>query len=206
MNKLVDLEIEWKRGAGFRKDDLTPGGENYVVLYGELFTKHKKVAINKDELSRTNKIGNIVSQVGDILVPGTSTASKREMILAREIDIDGVYIGGDINIIRPAKGLFAPRYLAYMFETDGVYKQLERYITGATGIIHISNAGLKNLEIVVPSLEEQEKIVTKLDAAHSKIAKAEVLMKQNIANVSLLQKSILAKYLDSANDTHTHTA
>lgn len=170
--KLVDLKIDWKRGNGFRKDDLTSGGENYVILYGELFTKHKKISISEDELSKTNKIGSVASQVGDVLVPGTSTAAKREMILAREIDIDGVYIGGDINIIRPSKGLFAPRYLAYMFKTDNAYKQLEQYITGATGIIHISNMGIKNLKIPIPPIEVQEKIVAKLDVAFEKIDQA----------------------------------
>lgn len=199
--KLVDLKIEWKRGNGFRKDDLTLDGKNYVVLYGELFTKHKKVSINKDELSKTNKIGSVSSRVGDVLVPGTSTAQKREMILAREIDIDGVYIGGDINIIRPSKGLFAPRYLAYMFETDSAYKQLEQYITGATGIIHISNTGIKNLKIPIPPIGMQEKIVAKLDVAFEKIDRAIEFTKKNIRNSEQLFNNELSSVFRSDNST-----
>ena len=103
MVKLVNLPIKWKRGTGLRKSDLQIDGENKCVLYGELFTKHKNVLIDSEKLSRTNKVGSVQSRTGDVLVPGTSTASRRDMILAREIDEDGVFLGGDINIIKPQK-------------------------------------------------------------------------------------------------------
>lgn len=92
-------------------------------------------------------------------------------------------------------------YLYYFLKHSK--KMLNDLGTGTT-FPELSNKAFANVDIPLPSLEEQEKIVAKLDAAHSKIAEAELLMKQNIANVGLLQKSILAKYLDSANDTHTH--
>lgn len=194
--KLMDLPLEWKRGTGLRKSDIVTDGVRSCVLYGELFTKHKKVLIDSIKLSKTNNTGAVLSKTGDILIPGTSTASKRDMILARELDKDGVLIGGDINIIRPKKGLFAPKYLAYFFETAGAYKQLERYITGTTGIIHISNTGIKNLEIPLPSLEEQEKIVAKLDAAFDKIDQVILLNERNLKDARKLWKSTLSEIFD----------
>ena len=170
--QLVNLPIEWKRGSGLRKSDLDEDGKNKCILYGQLYTIHKNVIIESSNISRTNKIGAVYSKKGDILVPGTSTASKKDMLLAREIDEDGVFLGGDINVIRPKQGVFAKKYLPYFFETFTAYDQLDRYITGATGIIHISNTGLKKLKIPLPPLPEQQRIVAVLDEAFSAIAKA----------------------------------
>jgi hypothetical protein len=127
--QLINLPIEWKRGNGLRKSDLEEGGKYKCILYGELYTKHKKALIENTDFSRTNKPGVTYSKKGDVLVPGTSTASKKDMLLAREIDEDGVILGGDINIIRPKQGLFAKKYLPYFFDTFSAYDQLDRYIT-----------------------------------------------------------------------------
>jgi type I restriction enzyme S subunit len=198
--KLEDLPIEWKRGNGFQKSDLEIDGEYKCVLYGELFTKHKNVLIDSDKLSSTNKIGTVVSKSGDILIPATSTAAKRDMILAREIADDGVFLGGDINIIRPQKKLFAQKFIGYYFETTDAYEQLEGYINGATGIIHISNKGLKNLEIPIPHLPEQQLIVDILDEAFAAIAKAKANAEQNLKNAKELFESYLQGVFEKKGD------
>ena len=197
--KLENLPIEWKRGGGLRKSDVISDGKNHCILYGELFTRHKNVLIDIDKLSKTNNTGTVLSKKGDILIPGTSTASKRDMILAREIDISDVSIGGDINIIRPKEYIFAPKYLPYFFSTPDAYAQLEKYITGATGIIHISNVGIKNLDIPLPSIEMQKRIVIKLDEAFEKIDRAIELTNQNILNVNNL---LQAKFNEFFKESH----
>ena len=189
--QLANLSIEWKRGSGLSKSDIDVAGKNKCILYGELYTKHKKVLIDSTNISRTNNVGKVCSKKGDILIPGTSTASKKDMLLAREIDEDGVFLGGDINIIRPPKGLFAKKYLPYYFETFTAYDQLDRYITGATGIIHISNSGIKNLQVPLPSLKEQQRIVAIIDKAFAAIAKAKANAEQNLKNAKDLFESYL---------------
>lgn len=189
--QLANLPIEWKRGSGLSKSDLDKDGKNKCILYGELYTKHKKILIESCDISRTNKIGAVCSKKGDILIPGTSTASKKDMLLAREIDEDGVFLGGDINIIRPPQGLLAKKYLSYFFETVTAYDQLDRYITGATGIIHISNTGLKNLKVPLPAIQEQQRIVSILDQAFAAIDKAKANAEQNLKNTKELFESYL---------------
>ena len=203
--KLSELSIEWKRGNGLRKSDIVEDGKNLCILYGELFTKYKSVSISNADLSRTNSDSGTISVAGDILIPGTSTAAKSEMIRARVVESDGVHIGGDINIIRVPKDLFYPKYLAHFFDTKSARKQLMPYITGTTGIIHISNTGIKHLEVPFYTIEEQKEIVKKLDAAFEQISAVEVLMRRNLDNVAALQKSILHKYLSANDSTHTHT-
>lgn len=201
--KLRDLPIEWKRGAGLKKSDVTDAGDKLCILYGELFTKHKKVLVDKLQLSRTNKTGNVISKQGDVLVPATSTASRKEMILAREVDTDGIIIGGDINIIRTKEGIFASRYLPYFFGTLDAYRQLEKYITGSTGIIHISNSGIKNLEIPVPSIKKQEQIIAKIEELFSEIDKSIRNLQNELTRCTLLRASIIQHAYNKITSTTT---
>lgn len=186
--RLGDLPIEWKRGAGLKRSDITKDGSNKCILYGELFTKHKRVLIDQALLSRTNSGGKVLSKKGDVLVPGTSTASKRQMVLAREVDLDGILLGGDINIIRVKEPIFARKYLPYYLDTIDAYKQLENYITGSTGIIHISNSGIKKLEIPLPTIEEQERMVAKIEELFSEIDAADTLLSKSMKEASLYRR------------------
>jgi len=193
---LVNLSIEWKRGLGLRKSDINEDGKYKCILYGELYTKHKKVLIESDNISRTNNIGSVYSKKGDILVPGTSTASKKDMLLAREIDEDGVIIGGDINVIRPKQGIFAKKYLPYYFDTKSAYDQLERFISGSTGIIHISNTGLKSLTVPLPTYPEQQRIVSIIDKAFEAIDKAIENTQKNLQNAKELFESTVSRLFE----------
>jgi type I restriction enzyme S subunit len=198
--QLFNLPIEWKRGSGLRKSDLVEGGSYKCILYGELFTKHKKALIENRNFSRTNKAGIFYSKKGDILIPGTSTASKKDMLLAREIEEDGVIIGGDINVIRPQQGLFAKKFLPYFFDTSSAYDQLDRYITGATGIIHISNTGLKKLKVPIPNFQEQQRIVSILDKCFEAIDKAKTNAERNLKNTKELFESYLNEVFEEENE------
>ena len=204
--QLINLPIEWKRGNGLRKSDLDDEGKYKCILYGELYTKHKNALIEYRELSRTKKAGAFYSKKGDILVPATSTASKKDMLLAREIDEDGVILGGDIHVIRPKQGLFAKKYLPYFFDTFSAFDQLDRYITGATGIIHISNAGLKKLKVPLPSYQEQKRIVCILDEAFAAIAKAKVNAEQNLKNAKELFESYLQGVFEKKDEGWEETS
>lgn len=171
--KLSDLPLTYMRGNGLRKNDIIENGSKKCVLYGELFTKHTEGVIEEDNLSKTNAASSVLSKSGDILIPGTSTASKEVMLRARELYVDGVQIGGDINIIRPNTDLFYPKYMSYVFDTFSSKRQLFEYITGTTGIIHISNSGIKNLVFYLPSIEEQKRIVEKIDELMARVADLE---------------------------------
>jgi type I restriction enzyme S subunit len=84
--------------------------------------------------------------------------------------------------------------------TNMAYQQLDRYITGATGIIHISNKGLKNLKVPLTSFSEQQNIVKVLDKAFVAIDTAKANLEQNLKNTRELFESILfEKFTDGIN-------
>lgn len=81
------------------------------------------------------------------------------------------------------------------------YAAADQKVKGLT----LNKAKLAEIPIEYPeSLEEQRRVVEKLDAAFERISAAEVLMRRNLDNVAALQKSILHKYLSADDSTHTH--
>lgn len=95
-----------------------------------------------------------------------------------------------------------PEYLYYFLLNPSFIKNGTPKMIGASGHRRVPNEYTENLEIELPSLEEQWRIVARLDTAFEKISAAEVLTRQNLDNVSALQKSILQKYLSASGTTH----
>lgn len=97
-----------------------------------------------------------------------------------------------------------PEYLYYFLMNPSFIKNGIPMMVGASGHRRVPNVYTESLEIALPSVEEQQRIVARLDAAFEKISAAEVLMRQNLDNVAALQKSILHKYLSASGSTYTH--
>lgn len=96
-----------------------------------------------------------------------------------------------------------PEYLYYFLLNPSFIRNGVPVMHGASGHRRVPNEYTENLEIELPSLEEQQRVVEKLDAAFERISAAEVLMRRNLDNVAALQKSILHKYLGASDNTHT---
>ena len=92
-----------------------------------------------------------------------------------------------------------PKYLFYHMKTVDLGA-----LDSGSGRPSLTQSALNEISIVVPNLEDQKKIVAKLDKGLSQIAKAEGLLRQNIANVEDLQKSILAETFRFDDNTRAH--
>lgn len=161
---LGDLEkegrISFLRGQGISKKDIVANGKNQCIHYGELYTTYSPKI--DDVLSRTNLNGRVLSEIGDVMVPATTTADAMGIAVARSLNKEGVVIGGDINIIRTNNKYVLSTYLAYAISNYPVKNQLATYAKGIN-ILHLSNSDLRQLRIVLPPLEIQHQIVTELD-------------------------------------------
>ncbi len=89
-----------------------------------------------------------MGKINDVVIPASHTAS------ASCICVDGVALGGDINIIRSQQnGIF----LAYYLNTPTQKMRLSD-LAQKTTIIHLYPSHLKLLTLGIPSLSEQQKI------------------------------------------------
>lgn len=160
MGELEDNgKIEFLRGQGISKNDITEHGKLKAIRYGELYTLYQTPVIHNAK-SRTNFDGKIKSKIGDIYVPATTTADAMGIAIARSIHENNVVIGGDINIIRPNQEYINSDYLSWLI--NGPLKaQLATYAKGAN-ILHLSNNDLRRITIILPPLDIQNNIVTKI--------------------------------------------
>ena len=146
------------------KDDLTETGMA-CVIYGELFTTYGET-ISQIE-SHTNKTeGMILSKRGDLLFPSSTTVDAMSLIAPSVINIDEVILGGDMFGIHISHNYNA-QYLSYYFNHIAK-RQLAKFAKGST-IIHLHYADIEKAKLLLPSLEEQNRMAKCLISMDDKI-------------------------------------
>ena len=146
------------------KDDLAETGIP-CVIYGELFTIYGET-ISQIE-SHTNRTeGMILSKKGDLLFPSSTTVDAMSLIAPSVINVDGVILGGDMFGIHISTN-FNAQYLSYYFNHIAK-RQLAKFAKGST-IIHLHYTDIEKARLLLPSLEEQNKMANCLISLDEKI-------------------------------------
>ncbi|HEF7701011.1 TPA: restriction endonuclease subunit S [Campylobacter jejuni] len=110
--------------------------------------------------------------------------------------VNGKYwVNNHAHILKPNNEILINKFLVYFLN----YSNLEKYITGAT-VKKLNQQKLKQIEIPLPPLKEQERIVEILDFAFSKIDENIKKAKENLANIDELMQSVLQKAFNPLND------
>jgi type I restriction enzyme S subunit len=109
-----------------------------------------------------HELGRVLAQPGDVIAceggePGRAAVWRGEPIAIQKA----------LHRIRPAAGI-SPDYLAYGLRAAGSTKQLDRLFTGTT-IKHLPQEKLRQVQIALPPTAEQERIVTAIEEAFSKL-------------------------------------
>lgn len=170
-----DKKLEFLRGQGLSKNDITMNGRSKCIHYGEIYTLYDTVI--KNVLSKTDIDGKVRSEKGDVLVPATTTADALGIAVARSINENDVIIGGDINIVRTANKFILSDYLAYLICHPPLKIELSTFAKGAN-ILHLSNNDIRKLKIPLPPPKVQQQLVDELDGYAAIIAGA----KQVVSN------------------------
>ncbi|WP_320186891.1 restriction endonuclease subunit S [Macrococcoides caseolyticum] len=141
------------KGKGISKRDISEEGVN-CILYGELYTKYG-YQINEiyshtdlDEKSLFEGLKN------DVLIP-SSGETAIDIATASNLNINNVYLGGDINVIRPIKE-YNGHFISLSINGKNK-KELSKLAQGKT-VVHLYNNEIKKLKINIPSISEQQKI------------------------------------------------
>ena len=153
----------WSKGRSLSKSDLVDEGINPCIHYGELFVNYGEV-ISK-VVSATNIETGCLSESGDILFPD-SDVTPTGLARCSAIMLDGVILGGGINILRIGKNNYAP------FVSYSINQEKEQIITRVTGttVRHINAYALSEVIIKLPTdKEEQKRIAAYLQALDHQI-------------------------------------
>ena len=126
-------------------------------------------------------------QKGDILINSTGVGTAGRVTL---FNLDGDYcVDSHITIFRPNERVI-PKYALYALADIG-FKNIEKMANGASGQIELSLSVIKNIEIPLPSLEQQKAIVAQIEVYETEINRAQAF----IDSYSDKKNEILDKYL-----------
>lgn len=181
---IADLGEPFSVGS-LAKDDLAEIG-NPCVIYGELFTTYGEIIFHIE--SYTNKTdGMILSKKGDLLFPSSTTVDAMSLIAPSVINVDGVVLGGDMFGIHISHNYNA-QYLSYYFNHIAK-KQLAKFAKGST-IIHLHYTDIEKAKLLLPSLEEQNRMAKCLVALDKKVS-----IERNLLSSLTCQKSYLLQQM-----------
>lgn len=174
---------KFSKGKNISKSDIVKDGIFECIRYGELYTTYNEVI---DEIvSRTNiEEKNLVfSEANDIIIPA-SGESALDIATASCVVKDGVALGGDLNIIKTKEnGVF----LSYYFNNKKKYEIAKK--SQGISVIHIYSDHLKSLNLIIPTLLEQQKIASYLSTIGFKIS----LLEEKKRQLKLYKKAMMRK-------------
>jgi type I restriction enzyme S subunit len=107
--------------------------------------------------------------------------------------LDNVAFAQRIIVMQPKPSKLNQTFLKYMLLSNPIRNKILDKGTGAT-VLGIKSSLLKKIEIYFPSsINEQQKIVEKLEALSAETKKLEAIYKQKINDLEELKKSVLQK-------------
>ena len=148
----------FSKGKGISKKDINPNGKLLCIRYGELYTRYNEVIENVASRTKLAKDDLVLSKKNDVIIP-SSGETREDIATASCVLIEGVALGGDLNIIRSKiNGVFFSYYLNSSKKT-----KIAKMAQGVS-VMHLYNSQLKNLEIEIPRPKEQQKIANCLSS------------------------------------------
>ncbi|HGI1673944.1 TPA: restriction endonuclease subunit S, partial [Streptococcus pyogenes] len=150
--KLGEL-ASFSKGNGYTKNDLVEFGDP-IILYGRLYTKYETV-IEKVDTFVNKKDKSIISEGSEVIVPASGESSE-DISRASVVGKSGIILGGDLNIIKPINYIDSI-FLALTISNGSQQKEMSRRAQGKS-VVHLHNSDLKQVNILYPKLEEQQKI------------------------------------------------
>ena len=152
---------EFVRGSGLPKKDFTSTGVG-CIHYGQIYTYYgtstdKTLSfVSPETASRLKHV-----DYGDVIVTNTSENIEDVCKAVAYMGKESIVIGGHACIFKPSDRIIG-KYFAYYTQTDRFASDKRKYAKG-TKVIDVSANDLSKIQIPIPSLAEQHRIVSILD-------------------------------------------
>ena len=145
--------------------------------------------ISKEEHNEFIKRCN--PEYGDILYTKVGTTG-----VAKVIDVKQEFsIFVSLALLKINESAVFNRFLEYVLNSPYVYKQSQKLTSGAANRNFLLN-DIKKVELFVPSLSEQQRIVSRLDAISAHIRELEEVLQKTIAECDALKQALLRKVFE----------
>ncbi len=180
------------RGIAFPKED-----KSYVHRPGDvacLRTTNVQKNVEWDDLwfvpAKHVKRDDQNVRTGDILI---STANSYELVgkVAQVMSLPTpATLGAFISLIRPKEGIH-PTFLYHQLAWGKTQTRIRELSSNTTNISNVSTKKLATLELIIPSLDEQEQIVFEIETQFSRLDEAVANLQRVKANLKRYKASVL---------------
>ena len=147
------------RGSGLQKKDFTPTGIG-CIHYGQIYTHYgtwtdiTKTCVSKEFARKLRK-----AKYGNLIIATTSENDEDVCKAVAWLGKEDIAISSDACFYAHT---IDPKYVAYYFQTRQFQKQKRKFITG-TKVRRVNTNDLAKIQIPIPPLSEQQRIVSILD-------------------------------------------
>ena len=176
-------------------------GNSYVNSGGILFVTSENVREGYLEFNPAKYVDNSfnikqrrsILKKNDVLVNIVGASIGRAAVF--DIDGENANINQAVCLIRLDKNKLLPQYLCLFLNSEHAFNQYASMIKDtARANLSLDNIGC--LEIGVPSLSEQQRIVSRLDAVSTHIRELEEVLQKTIAECDALKQALLRKVFE----------
>lgn len=176
-------------------------GNSYVNSGGILFVTSENVRESYLEFNPAKYVDNSfnikqrrsILKKNDVLVNIVGASIGRAAVF--DIDVENANINQAVCLIRLDKNKLLPQYLCLFLNSEHAFNQYASMIKDtARANLSLDNIGC--LEIGVPSLSEQQRIVSRLDAISAHIRELEDVLQKTIAECDALKQALLRKVFE----------
>jgi type I restriction enzyme, S subunit len=127
-----------------------------------------------------------IPQRGDVILTREAPMGEIGMLLSN----DNVFLGQRLVSYRANPAKLNNRFLLYALQSGDLQGQIRALASGST-VQHMRVPDSKNLQLPLPGLSRQEKIVATLDSLREETQRLESIYQQKLAALEALKKSLL---------------
>ncbi len=154
VEKTLDEVATFLKGKGVSKSDIAENGSLPCIRYGELYTHYNETISVIKSYTNLSAEDLVLSKSNDVIIPA-SGETQIDIATASCVLVDGIALGGDLNIIRTKiNGVF----LSYLM--NNVKKKEIAQLAQGISVVHLYSNQLKTLIINIPKPKEQQKIAS----------------------------------------------
>lgn len=190
--------FNFDKGLPITKADLLLNGIK-VISYGQIHAKYNKSAFVNEQLYRfvsekylTTNTNSLV-QKGDFIFADTSEDIEGSGDFVYIDKNDLIFAGYHCITLKHRHGA-NNKYLAYLFMSNVWKKQIQSRVCGIK-VYSISRGMLAKVSVILPVLEEQQKIADYLDKKCAEIDKLISVKQQKIDKLDEYKKSLIYEYV-----------
>jgi type I restriction enzyme S subunit len=189
------------RGLTYSKSDEVEFSSNIVVRATNIdLSAHKLDFSELRYISDSIQVKDDKRLKKDDILICTASGSKSHLGKVAIVESDlGMAFGGFMGALRVNPSKITPKYLFTFLVSDEFKKHIESLSDGAN-INNLKFSQIENLQIPLPPIATQQKIVAKLDAIFGEIDRATAAAEANARNAEALFQSYLSQVFGNIGD------